>query len=360
MKKLILLFSLLSLLGTTFAASLADLQLPPGFKINIYANVPNARSMTLGDEGIVYVGTRKDKVYAVVPNANKTEAEKVITLASNLDTPNGVAYHDGALYVAEITRILKFPDITHQLDRPTPQVVSDQLPKQLDHGWRYIKFGPDGWLYIGVGMPCNICQPKDERFGTIMRMQPDGSQFEIYASGIRNTVGFAWQPWSKELWFTENGRDWLGDNLPPDELNRAPKAGLNFGFPYYFGKNIPDPKFSEAPLPVNNYVPALLDLPAHVAPLGMTFYTGKQFPTAYHDQIFIAEHGSWNRSKKVGYEVIWVTLVNNKVINWRPFVSGWLKGQTDWGRPVDVLVMRDGSLLISDDKAGLIYRVSYS
>lgn len=359
LSKLIAIFLGFLVNGLAIALPLQELKLPPGFSIDIYAQVPDARQMALGDKGIVFVGTASGKVYAVLPNAKQTQAQQVITIASGLHTPNGVAYRNGALYVAETNRILRYDNIEQHLSNPpNPVVVTDQLPNKSWHGRRYIKFAPDGWLYVGIGMPCNVCLQSDPRFGTLVRMQPDGKELQIYAKGIRNTVGFDWDPITKHLWFTENGRDLMGDNIPPDELDYAPSSGLDFGFPYYYGDAIPDPTYGKMHSP-KDFTPPVLNLPAHVAVLGMTFYTGKMFPEKYHNQIFIAEHGSWNRSQKIGYQVIWVEVKNNKSLAWHPFITGWLQGQNAWGRPVDVLVMPDGALLVSDDEAGILYRVSY-
>lgn len=336
------------------------LKLPAGFTISVYAaGLKNPRELALGKNGIVYVGTRSDKVYALVPNATHTKADKINIIASNLNAPNGVTYQEGSLYVAEINQILRYDNIDEHLSNPPkPITVKADLPNKSHHGLRVIHFGPDGLLYISIGMPCNICTQDDPHFGTIMRMKKDGSNFEIYAKGIRNSVGFAWHPVTKELWFTDNGRDWLGDNLPPDELNKATHIGMNFGFPFYYGKNHPDPNFSTRPS-ASLMTPAEVELDPHVAALGMIFYTGKMFPKTYQNQIFIAEHGSWNRSKKIGYRVTLVTLKNNKPESYTPFIEGWLQGQSYWGRPVDLLVLPDGSLLISDDDAGVIYNVSF-
>lgn len=340
---------------------LSLIQLPPDFHISIYAdNVPNARQMTLGDKEIVFVGTRENgRVYALLPNATRTAAERVFTIARNLNMPNGVAFHKGSLYVAEVSRILRFDNIVQHLARP-PQykVVYDKFPKHYHHGWKHIAFNSDAsWLYVPVGAPCNICLREDRRFATIMRMHPDGTNVEIYAEGVRNSVGFDWDPDTKELWFTDNGRDWLGDDLPPDELNHAPRRGMHFGFPYVYGNNQPDRYYKPGYL---TFTPPAQALGPHVAALGMAFYTGKLFPKKYHKQIFIAEHGSWNRSRKIGYRITLVKLKNNQAIAYENFATGWLQRGRDWGRPVDVLVMPDGALLVSDDKAGAIYRISYS
>lgn len=340
---------------------LHSLKLPPGFSIEIYASpVPSARQMAQGKNNIIYVGSRgAGKVYALVPDAHSPHGTRVITVASDLNGPNGVAYHQDALYVAEIHRILRFDNIDQHLTQPPlPVVIVNNLPTYSHHGYRYIAFGPDQKLYIGIGVPCNVCLNEDERLGTIMRMNADGSHAEIYAKGIRNSMGFDWHPVTQKLWFTDNGRDYLGDNLPPDKLNTAPQLGMDFGFPYYNGKDLPDPEFGKLK-PQLAFTPPTYNLPAHVAALGMKFYTGNMFPANYHGQIFIAEHGSWNRNAKVGYQVLQVELNKNQVVAAKPFITGWLQGQQAWGRPVDVLVMKDGSLLISDDFADVIYRVKY-
>lgn len=361
MKK-IFLFSILFLFPISVFSEnlpLPLLNLPPGFSISIFADaIPGARSLTLGKNGTVFVGSKdKGNVYAVIPDEkNKT---RVLIIAAGLDTPNGVAFHDGALYVAEKSRILKFDNIeSNLLHPPKPIIINSQLPDKSHHGWRYIKFGPDNKLYIGIGAPCNNCLNDDKRFATIMRMDSDGKNFEVYAKGVRNTVGFDWDPLTKQLWFTDNSRDWMGDEIPPDELNIAPVANMNFGFPYCHGKNILDPWYGKG-YSCNEFISPVLELPAHVAALGMVFYTGKMFPEKFRNQIFIAEHGSWNRSSKTGYQVIFVTRDKNNVIGSIPFVTGWLNNGEVWGRPVDVLVLRDGSLLISDDYANVIYRVMY-
>ncbi|MGQ3889454.1 PQQ-dependent sugar dehydrogenase [Legionella sp. CNM-1927-20] len=335
---------------------------PAGFKISIYANpVPGARQMALGSNNVVFVGSiREGKVYAVVPDKNRNYGTRVITLVEGLNSPNGVAFYKGNLYVAETNRILRFDNIeNHLLNPPKPIVINNNLPNEDAHGWRFIRFGPDNKLYIGIGAPCNVCLKKDVRFATIMRMDPDGSHFEVYAQGVRNTVGFDWDPIHHELWFTDNGRDWLGDDSPPDEINYAPKKGMNFGFPYCHGKNIADPQYGHL-RKCNEFTPPVFELPAHVAALGVTFYTGNLFPAEYYGQLFISEHGSWNRKQKIGYQVVAAKLNNRQVSQVQPFITGWLQGEKVWGRPVDSLTLPDGSLLISDDYANVIYRVSYT
>ena len=339
---------------------LNTLSVPEGFEIAVYADgVPGARSLELGEKA-VFVGSRDEgNVYAVVDTNDDGTADEVKTIASGLNSPNGVALLGADLYVAEIGRILRFDDIESRLDNPpAPDVVTDRFPNEEQHGWKFIKFGPDGKLYVPVGAPCNICKSEDEIFATITRMDPDGSNFEIFAEGIRNTVGFDWHPQTGELWFTDNGRDRMGNDIPPDELNRAPQKGLHFGYPYCHGESINDPELGEG-VDCSKYVAPVQELGPHVAALGMRFYTGRMFPEEYRGQIFIAEHGSWNRDTPIGYRVMLVTLKDGTPVSYEPFAEGWLQNGDDWGRPVDVEVMRDGSLLVSDDKAGVIYRISY-
>jgi glucose/arabinose dehydrogenase len=337
---------------------LDKIKLPPGFHIELLARLPGARSMTLGSKGTLFVGTRREgKVYAVT-NVGTAKA-KVYTIAKGLDEPNGVAFRDGALYVAEISRVTRYDRIEDRLaDPPKPVLVNGSFPDKSHHGWKFIRFGPDGKLYVPVGAPCNVCESKDPRFASIMRMDPDGQELEIFAHGVRNTVGFDWNPTTRQLWFTDNGRDMMGDNTPPDEVNRAERAGLHFGFPYWHGRNIQDPEFG-AKMKKQQFVPPEVELPAHVAALGMRFYTGSMFPATYRNQIFIAEHGSWNRSVPIGYRVSIVRFRGDNDGKEEIFAEGWLQNGRPWGRPVDVQVLADGSLLVSDDKAGAIYRISY-
>jgi glucose/arabinose dehydrogenase len=344
------------------ALPLDAIRLPPGFAISLVARVPNARAMTWGNEGTLFVGTaREGRVFAVRIAADGDPARaRVLPIASGLREPAGVAFHDGALYVSAIDRILRFDAIERRLDAPPPPVVvTDRLPRDGYHGRRFIGFGPDGKLYVPVGAPCNVCDRDGDGYARILRMNADGSGVETFARGVRNSVGFDWHPQSKELWFTDNGRDWLGDDSPPCELNRAPRAGLHFGFPYCHGGSIADPEFGGRRACAEFTAPAR-NLGPHVAPLGMRFYTGAQFPAMYRDQVFIAEHGSWNRSTKIGYRITLVRLDSaGKAIAYEPFAEGWLRDGEVWGRPADVLVAPDGSLLVADDHAGAIYRISY-
>jgi glucose/arabinose dehydrogenase len=344
-------------------AGLPPIQLPPGFSIDYYSKeVPGARSLALSPNGTLFVGTRHDgKVYALRDLDRDGKAEQVFTLASGLKQPNGVAFQDGALYVMETQRLLRFDGIEKHLSSPPkPTIVKADFPTERQHSWKYIAFGPDRKLYVPIGAPCNICKKEDPRFASITRMNADGSDFEVFAHGIRNTVGFDWRKEDRVLWFTDNGRDRMGDDLPPDELNRAPQAGLNFGFPHCHGIKIPDPEFGPKE-GCGQFIPPVAELGAHVAALGMRFYDGAMFPPEYRGQIFIAEHGSWNRSSKVGYRVMRVRLDGDKAVEYEPFAQGWLgpKGEV-LGRPVDLLVMPDGALLVSDDKSGAIYRITYS
>jgi glucose/arabinose dehydrogenase len=338
---------------------LDQIKLPPGFRIALYTDqVPEARSMAVTPDGTVFVGTKGGNVYALTNPHHGPKADEAVVVARGLRAPTGVAFRNGALYVAEVSHIWRYDDIERNLKAPhRPVLVTQELPSEEAHAFRIIHFGPDDWLYFGIGVPCNICE-KPDPYGTIMRVHPDGSGMEVYARGVRNTVGFDWDPVSHDLWFTDNGRDWMGDEAPPDELNHAPKPGMNFGYPYCHGGTISDPEFGKKH-PCSQFTPPEKNLGPHVASLGMRFYTGAMFPSNYRNQIFIAEHGSWNRSHKIGYRVTLVTLDHGRTVSYRPFAEGWLQGETAWGRPVDVLVMPDGALLVSDDSAGVIYRISF-
>jgi glucose/arabinose dehydrogenase len=337
------------------------IKLPPGFAIELVARAPTVRAMTWGAQGTLFAGSTNGNVYAItLPAPGAAGTARVRTIAAGLRDPGGVAFRNGSLYVSAVSRILRYDDIERRLDAPpAPVVVTDALPGEGHHGRRFIAFGPDGKLYVPVGAPCNVCLPETDRYAIITRMNADGSGREIVARGVRNTVGFDWHPQSGELWFTDNGRDMLGDDVPPCELNRVTQAGQHFGFPYCHGGTIADPEFG-AQRACSEFVPPAQNLGPHVAPLGMRFYTGTQFPPEYRNQVFIAEHGSWNRSQKIGYRVSLVRVDGNgRAVSYAPFAEGWLAGQQAWGRPADVLVAPDGSLLVSDDSAGAIYRISY-
>jgi glucose/arabinose dehydrogenase len=343
---------------------LDKVKLPKGFKISVFAEVDEARSMCLSPSGVLYVGNRRgNKVYAVTDRNRDFRADQVQVVASGLDMPNGVAFRDGSLYVAEVSRILRFDQIEQNLNNPPkPVVVFDKFPTDKHHGWKFISFGPDGKLYVPVGAPCNICErPDNAAYSSITRLNPDGSGFEVFAHGIRNSVGFTWHPTTGEMWFTSNGRDMMGDDVPGDVLHRVPQAGMHFGYPYCHQGNVPDPEFGSK-RPCSDFVPPAQVLGAHVAALGLRFYTGQQFPAEYRGQLIVAEHGSWNRSQKSGYRLALVRVdANQRVTSYETFAEGWLDGgsQDVWGRPVDVQPLPDGSLLVSDDKANVIYRISY-
>ncbi|MCA9727855.1 MAG: sorbosone dehydrogenase family protein [Candidatus Eisenbacteria bacterium] len=344
----------------TDGAGDTELQLPAGFSISVFAaDVPGARSLAWSPDRVLFVGTRGNRVYAIPDHDGDYVADTVWTIASGLNVPNGVAYHEGSLYIAEISRVTRYDDIDETLPAlPAPRVIRGDLPTDGHHGWKFIGVGPDEKLYVPVGAPCNVCARSDERYASILRMGLDGSGLEVFAHGVRNTVGFDWDPASGDLWFTDNGRDLLGDDAPPDELNHALEAGMNFGFPYCHGGDILDPDLG-AGHDCAEFTPPARKLGAHVAALGMRFYDGSMFPSEYRDQIFICEHGSWNRSSKVGYRITRIRLENGTAVDYQPFVTGWLVGESVSGRPVDLLLAPDGSLLVSDDYAGMIYRITY-
>ena len=352
-----------------------SINLPPGFEIEVYAeDVWNARSMSQGPEGVIFVGTRRGEVYAVLDENRDFRADRIVTIARRLNMPNGVAYKDGSLYVAEVHRIIRFDNIPELIKAEdtalpaSPVIINDSLPRDKYHGWKYLQFGPDGLLYVPVGAPCNVCESADDRHAVVMRMNPDGSELEIYARGIRNTVGFDWHPATGDFWFTDNGRDWMGDDDPPDELNRASAPGMHFGFPYIHGNDTLDPDYgrnlARVKESIGEITPPEYELGPHVAALGMRFYTGAMFPQKYRGQIFIAEHGSWNRSVPIGYRITLVRFTGEQPSHYEVFADGWLPsgGSGDssaWGRPVDILILSDGSMLVSDDYGDAIYRISY-
>ena len=333
------------------------IKVPDGFQVELWATgMANGRSMTLGEKGTVFVGTRlTGRVFAVVDKDGKREVK---TIAQGLHRPNGVAFKDGALYVAELSRVIRYDDIENKLDNPPePKVVYEDLPKDEPHGWKFIAFGPDGMLYVPVGAPCNICEPSPAH-ALIRRIKPDGSGSEVVARGVRNTVGFDWHPQTRELWFTDNGRDWLTNEQPQEELNRVTKAGQHFGFPVCHSEGILDPEFGKGKS-CEGYEPPVALLGPHAAALGMRFYSGDMFPPEYKNTAFVARHGSWNRDRKEGFDVVHVKPHEKGSALVERFAHGWLEGDTFWGRVADVQVLRDGSLLVSDDWNGAIYRISH-
>ena len=333
------------------------LKAPKGFKVEVYASgMPNARSLALGDKGTVFVGSRlQDKVYAIVDKGGKREVK---IIASGLYRPNGVAFKNGTLYIMELSQLSKIDKIEDNLDNPPkPTVIFDGLPKDEAHGWKYIAIGPDNKLYFEIGQPCNNCLPP-EGYATMRRVNLDGSGMETIAQGIRNTVGFDWHPTSKELYFTDNSRDWMSEDLPNDELNRMTKVGQHFGSPFCYQGNLPDQEFGWG-RKCEEFTPPIALLGPHTAALGMKFYTGNAFPAAYKNQIFVARHGSWNKTNKLGGDVVLVNIKKDGSAGpMEPFLTGFLENNSYVGRPVDVMVMKDGSVLVSDDWNGAVWRVS--
>jgi glucose/arabinose dehydrogenase len=339
---------------------LSKIKVPPGFKVEIFASeVFDARGMREGDKGTVFVSSLfgAGKIYALVNRGGKREVK---VIAEKLMLPNGIEFHKGSLYVATPKAIMRYDNIEDRLDNPpAPVTIYDQLPGEVPHGWKFIKIGPDGKLYIPVGAPCNICEPDPDKYAHIRRINLDGSGMEIVARGVRNTVGFDFHPRTGDLWFTDNQRDWLSEDLPQDELNRLSRVGQHFGYPYCHQGDFSDPQFGWGKS-CGDYVSPEVLLGPHSAPLGMRFYTGRMFPQAYQGAIFIARHGPWNRTQKYAADVIVVQLSSTGAVRVaQPFLTGLVENNTYLGRPVDVLVMKDGSLLVSDDHAGAIYRVTY-
>ena len=344
-----------------FAWTTSAWALPDGFRLSVVTDaVPGARQMAEAPSGTIFVGSmRHGNLYAVVPNHDSEKLPEVIEVDSGLVLPSGLVLRGSDLYVGALNRIVRYPNIEKTFrDNPVPEVVIDDLPKDKWHGWKYLSEGPKGMIYFNVGAPCNICESKDPRYASILQMDPVSGKTSAFARGVRNSVGMAWHPETNQLWFSDNGRDHMGDDLPPEEINVVSEAGQHFGFPYVHGGDIRDPEFG-ARAEISAYAAPRVEIQAHSAALGIAFYTSNVFPPEYTNALFIAEHGSWNRSKKVGYRVSVVRPSDNE-LTYEPFVDGWLKGEIASGRPNDVLVSRDGSLLISDDYGGRIYRVTYN
>ena len=350
-------FTVVAALAFAAALPATGEDIAPGFSMSVYTDeVPNARQMAETASGILFVGTRRaGRVYAVVPAADGPP--EVVTFAKGLTMPSGLALLGADLYVAALDRVLRYVDIEATFrESPVPEIVTDALPDKYHHGWKYLSVGPDGYLYVPVGAPCNVCDEADERFASILRMDPRTGAATVYAHGVRNSVGMAWHPETDELWFTDNGRDMMGDDIPPEEVNRVAEPGAHYGFPYIHGTDIRDPKYGANHDPAH-YVPPEVEIQAHAAAIGMDFYTGEGFGADYANALFIAEHGSWNRSSKVGYRVSVIRFAAGEGV-YSPFVDVWLDGEKASGRPADVLMARDGALLISDDQGGRIYRVT--
>jgi glucose/arabinose dehydrogenase len=342
--------------------ALDKIKVPAGFKVELWAHgLPGARTLVRGDKGTIFVGSRViGKVYAVV---DKGGERTVKTIAEGHKMPNGLAFHGGTLYVISIDKALRFDGIEDKLDSPQPTDVTDKLdlPASTHHNWKYAAVGPDKKLYIAIGSPCNVCEVNTGMHGLIRRQNLDGSNIEIVARGVRNSVGFDWHPQTKELWFTDNGPDWVGNFGPEDELNRIGKdaEGAFYGFPYCHAQGVSDTTVRRPGPCVGVTMPAATTGP-HAGTLGIRFYTGSMFPAAYRNTAFIARRGSWNRDQKFGYDVVQATINGGKATI-TPFMTGFLDAASNsfWGRPVDVQPLPDGSLLVSDEQNGAIYRVTY-
>ena len=333
---------------------------PSDFKLTVLTDeVPTARQMAESENGVLFVGSfGAGKVYAVKPSDKEGDSPSVHVVIEKLKMPTGIAIHQGDLYIAALNRILRIDDIADTYgDSPTPVLVTDDLPNNRHHGWKYLSFGPDGHLYFNVGAPCNICKREEEIFASIARLELNTGNTEVYAHGVRNSVGFAWHPTTQEMWFSDNGGDMMGDDIPAEEINVVTEAGQHFGYPHVHQGDLLDRRFGEGHS-IDDYVAPVVKIQAHSAAIGIDFYTGSSFPEKYKNALFIAEHGSWNRSSKVGYRVSVVHFESGDP-QYEPFIDIWLNGENVFGRPADVMSTRSGDLLISDDHGGRIYKVTY-
>jgi glucose/arabinose dehydrogenase len=347
---------------TDFSGVLQRVNLPPGFKISVFGEMPRPREIEVAEPGgEIFIGSRHGHIYSMIDSNRDGVADEVRERANGLNVPNGVAVHDGMLYVAMQDRIAYWPDpVGADTTAPIAPLltVNDKLHDASHHGWRYVGFGPDGKLYVALGAPCNICDLTDNT-GKIVRMNPDGSNWEVVADGVRNSVGFDWNPITGELWFTDNGADRMGDDIPPDELNRVTRVGQNFGFPYFGGASVKLTGYENAESPVE-WTPPEIEFQAHTANLGIEFYDGDMFPAEYKNDAFVAQHGSWNRTVPVGYRIMRIRFDDEgNAVGKEVFADGWLTDGGAVGRPVDIEELPDGSLLVSDDFASVIYRISY-
>ena len=336
------------------------LAIPEDFQMKVLTDeVPSARQMAEAENGILFVGSLgAGKVYAVEPAKAEGDKPNVVVVVDGLRMPSGIALHKGDLYIAALNQILRIDNAAETyVEKPQPHIVADDLPRDRHHGWKYLAVGPDDHLYFNVGAPCNICKRDEEIYASIVRMNPENGERSVYAHGIRNSVGLKWHPEDGQLWFSDNGGDMMGDDIPAEEINVATEPGQHFGYPHVHQGDILDRRFGSG-YEIDQFEPPVVKIQAHAAAIGVDFYTGSKFPEKYTNALFIAEHGSWNRSKKVGYRVSVVHFETGEP-NYEPFIDVWLENERVSGRPADVLSTQDGSLLISDDYRGRIYKVTY-
>lgn len=360
MKHLFSFLLVFALQGVAFAQDLSSIRLPDGFKIQVFAEgIPGVRFMTLSPQGELMASLPRRGQVILLPDRDRNgRADTLKVFAADLDRPHGLAWNNGDLFVAETGAVVRLSDRNRDGVAESRKTITRNLPAGGSHWTRTLGFGPDGWLYVSVGSSCNACVEKDSRRAAILRMRPDGTRQQVFARGLRNAVGFEWHPLTEALWATENGRDNLGDNLPPDELNRIVEGG-DYGWPYCYGRRVPDPAYGNAKS-CQQTIAAAFEFPAHSAALGMAFYQGRMFPRQFSYDAFVAFHGSWNRRRKTGYKVVRVRFQNGNPVAVQDFATGWLNKERAWGRPVDVLVAPDGALFVSDDLGGRIYRIYYA